>query len=314
MKLAELMVDDWVALSLEASTLEEALAAILRRVARTGHLSEDRARELAAALARGDGGELHAVNDRVVAVMASVEALEGPALALGVGRGAFALPAGRRGSDDLPETVRAAVVILTPSSLTRVRKELLPELVRVLRDPGRTERLLAATSPTEVRAIRELMDTEFRVRKLVEDALLPVQYRVYPDTPLSEVLDLMVRRQIRAVPVVGEQYEVLGILTSGDALDHLLHGGGGEDDEQPTPSGTPTLARDVMTRTVLCVSEDQSLRDAANMMVNRDVEQLPVVRDGELVGFVTRDSILGTLHGARARRTESDEPDTPSTP
>jgi CBS domain-containing protein len=45
------------------------------------------------------------------------------------------------------------------------------------------------------------------------------------------------------------------------------------------------------------VSEDQTLVDAANMMVNRDVEQLPVVRDGELVGFVTRKSILRALHG-----------------
>ncbi len=57
---------------------------------------------------------------------------------------------------------------------------------------------------------------------LVEDALVPVRYRVYPDTPLGEVVDLMVRRGIHAVPVVGERYEVLGILTSGDALGHLL--------------------------------------------------------------------------------------------
>ena len=63
-----------------------------------------------------------------------------------------------------------------------------------------------------------------------------------------------------------------------------------------------------MTRTVLCVSEDQGLLDAANMMVNRDVEQLPVVREGELVGFVTRDSILRTLHGAR-HHSDDDEPD-----
>ncbi len=58
-----------------------------------------------------------------------------------------------------------------------------------------------------------------------------------------------------------------------------------------------------MTRSVLCVSEDQALTEAANMMVNRDVEQLPVVREGELVGFVTRDSILRALHGTL----ESDE-------
>lgn len=309
-KLADLLVDEWVAVSFEAETLEEALLGVLLRVSRSGPVPEDRARALAAAFATGEAGELHPVNDRVVALLATVETLEAPSVAVGVASEPFRLPDVAEG---LSASARAVVVVLAPASLTRVRKELLPELVRVLRDPGRTERLLSATSVADIRGIRELMETEFRARMLVEDALLPVQYRVYPDTPLSEVLDLMVRRGIRAVPVVGEQYEVLGILTSGDALGHLLHGGGAEDGPQARRSDV-SRARDVMTRTVLCVSEDQGLLDAANMMVNRDVEQLPVVREGELVGFVTRDSILGTLHGARARRTDHDQPDTDGKP
>ena len=131
---------------------------------------------------------------------------------------------------------------------------------------------------------------------LVEDALKRAQYRVCPDTPLAEVVDLMVRREVRAVPVVGEQYEVLGIITSGDALDRVLN-------ERPVaPDREELLARDVMTRAVLCVSEDQPLVEAANTIVNRDVEQLPVVRDGEFIGFVTRDTILRTLHEGIIRR------------
>ena len=125
---------------------------------------------------------------------------------------------------------------------------------------------------------------------LVQHALKPAQYRVYSDTPLAEVVDLMVRREVRAVPVVGERYEVLGIITSGDALHCVLK-------ERPgAPVVKELLARDVMTRAVLCVSEDQLLVDAANTMVMRDVEQLPVVRDGEFIGFVTRDTILRALH------------------
>jgi CBS domain-containing protein len=139
------------------------------------------------------------------------------------------------------------------------------------------------------------MDTEFQTRLVVEDALVGVKYRVYPGTPMEEVVDLMVRRGVHAVPVVGERYEVLGILTSGDALEFLLRRGGGKG----APPATAPAARDFMTRTVLCVSEEQALSEAANMMVNRDVEQLPVVREGELVGFVTRDSILRALRGAR---------------
>lgn len=143
---------------------------------------------------------------------------------------------------------------------------------------------------------------------LVNDALEPVQYRVYADTPLDEVIDLIVRRGVRAIPVVGEQYEVLGIITSGDALGQILRSSPAEQPEAAT-SPQPLVARDVMTRAVLCVSEDQPLNEAAHMMVNRDVEQLPVVRDGELIGFVTRDSILRSLHGGATPQETDNEDD-----
>jgi CBS domain-containing protein len=130
---------------------------------------------------------------------------------------------------------------------------------------------------------------------LVEQALQAVQYRVYPDTPFSEVVDLMVRRGVRAVPIVGESYEVLGILTAGDALREVVSDGRAE--ESSASSGAePLRARDVMTRAVLCVSETQPLVDAARMMASRKVQQLPVVREGELIGLVTREGILRALH------------------
>jgi len=128
---------------------------------------------------------------------------------------------------------------------------------------------------------------------LVSSAAQPVKYRVYPETPLSEVVDLIVRREVRALPVVGESFEVLGIITAGDALEQVLR----DLPSESADGGRGELAaRDVMTRSVLCVSETQGLLDAAQMMVNRDVEQLPVVREGQLVGLLTRDAILRALH------------------
>jgi CBS domain-containing protein len=143
---------------------------------------------------------------------------------------------------------------------------------------------------------KELMDTDPPERFLVADALTPVQYRVYPDTPLLEVLDLIVRQRLRVVPVVGEHYEVLGLITAGDALKHLpSRQHSTESEVEPEGHGAPVRARDVMTRSILCVSEEQALTEAANIMVNRDVDQLPVVRTGELVGFLTRKSVLRIL-------------------
>jgi CBS domain-containing protein len=56
--------------------------------------------------------------------------------------------------------------------------------------------------------------------------------------------------------------------------------------------------RDVMTRQVLCVSPEQPLAEVASMMINKDVDRVPVVREGNLVGFLTRGDIVRKLIGS----------------
>ena len=53
--------------------------------------------------------------------------------------------------------------------------------------------------------------------------------------------------------------------------------------------------KDVMSRAVLCVSEDQTLSDVANLMNNKDVDRFPVVREGIVVGFLTRADLIRRL-------------------
>jgi CBS domain-containing protein len=119
----------------------------------------------------------------------------------------------------------------------------------------------------------------------VADALVPLDLHVNPEDPLSEVLDLMAGRGISAVAVVGDAGHVLGILTAGDALRLFLKEG----------RKSTVAARDVMTRAVLCVTEEEELLDAARVMVQRNLRQLPVVREGSVLGFVTRESALHVL-------------------
>ncbi len=158
-------------------------------------------------------------------------------------------------------------------------------LLDILGDPDVEEALLAASSPERVRRLRRLMACPMAPPVRVGDAVVPLEYRVYPDTPTGEVLDLMARKRLAAVPVVGSSMQVVGILTSGDAIRLHLEGG--------DAIGKP--AREVMTRTVLCVTEDEALADAARTMVKRNLRNLPVVRDGEFIGFLDRESTLRTL-------------------
>ena len=310
MKLADLLVDDCVVVPVDTPDLRGALAAIFERGRVHLPLEEPRATKMVRDLSQGTQGDIVRVNADVVVVSGSLEAIEGPCLGIAVSPTPFSVAAE---SGDEPGAARAVFLVLTPGRFSGVRHHFVPALVRVLREPEQVERLLGAGSASSVRRFQELMEVEFRARLLVEDALVPVRYRVYPDTPLREVVDLMVRRGTRAVPVVGERYEVLGILTSGDALAHLLRRGHPDQEGEGAAVIEQPTAKEVMTRSVLCVSEEQALVEAANMMVNRDVEQLPVVRDGELVGFVTRDSILRALYGPAQADTENPKRESEST-
>jgi CBS domain-containing protein len=293
MKLSDLLMDDWIAVPLEAGDLTEAIRALVDLLVHSGSVGLEEADKLVRELTASNRGELVRVNDEIVLVVGRCPSLDDASVLLGIGRQPFVVSSDpARG----PSSARALVLLLTPRRLEVFKERFAPALARALRDEERTARLLAAGSAMEIRALKELMAVELQERFLVEDALTPLKYRIYPDTPLPEVVDLMVRRGLRAVPVVGEHYEVLGVVTVGDALKHLIPRVRGGEDAGRAPS-KELSARDVMTRTVMCVSEDQSLIEAANLMLNRDVDQLPVVREGELIGFLTRDSILRVLFG-----------------
>lgn len=255
-------------------------------------VSGELAKKLASDLMEGASGEIHRVHERVVVALAESDAVEDICAVIGVSPVGFS--GGEAGVGPGPEAV---MVLVSPRRLMSLRDRILPTLKRYFREEERVTPLLDARSVEGVERVRGLMDLELHQSLLVEDVVEPVQYRVYPDTPYSEVTDLMIRRGLHAVPVVGEDYEFLGIITTGDAMKEVVAQARVEDSvggSSASPQAEPT-AREIMTRTVMCISEEQSLMEAASIMVNRDVEQLPVIREGEMVGFLTRGEVLRWL-------------------
>ena len=141
------------------------------------------------------------------------------------------------------------------------------------------------------------MEVNFHEDTLVEDVLSPIQYRVYPDTPYTEVVSLMVRRQLKSVPVVREDFEFLGIITARDAIKIVTLEIQAKKSKKLAHlrSKEELTAGDIMTRSVMCVSEEQSLIEAADIMINRDVEELPVIRGGQMIGILDKETVLRLL-------------------
>ncbi len=296
MRIGEFLAEDGVLATLEVQTFEEVLLYLLEGLSGgegpPEAVADPEVRlKWARDLAFGSRGEIARFHDDVVLVGTEIEGVAEAELRVALLRDPVEVTGEGR---EEPATARLIFFVVAPRRLSSVLARVAPVLRRIASTDLLREALLDADSPEEVREVRGFLDVEIPKDFVVQSALEPVTWRVYPETPIREVLDLMARRRLHAVPVVGDEYEVLGIITSGDALGYLVPRARTGSLEEAASDG---LARDIMSRSVLCVTEEQPLRDVAAQLVNRDVEQMPVVREGELIGFVTRDTVLRTLFG-----------------
>lgn len=122
-----------------------------------------------------------------------------------------------------------------------------------------------------------------------------------PATPFRELVELLARRRVSALPVVDDDRRVAGIVSEADLLvkEGWPHGGGDagvlEALRHPRRfgKGAGTCAAEVMARRVATVPPGTPLAVAARLMVRLGVKRLPVVDErGRLVGIVTRGDLL----------------------
>jgi CIC family chloride channel protein len=95
-----------------------------------------------------------------------------------------------------------------------------------------------------------------------------------------------------AYPILGGDGALLGIVSRGDVLRNTEEG-----------DGSRPLA-DIASADVVTVAPGDDLLTALRLMLEEDVEHLPVVADGHVVGICTRTDILG----ARRRQFEHERP------
>jgi CBS domain-containing protein len=129
---------------------------------------------------------------------------------------------------------------------------------------------------------------------------------VHPNSPITEVVELLLDKDFTAVPVVDDQGKVVGMVSDNDLLTRggmnitislkratdldfvrELH----ESLESPERK-----VAEVMTHEVVTVSPDTILGAAARIMVEKHLKRLPVVdHDGKLVGILGRLDVLNTI-------------------
>ena len=138
---------------------------------------------------------------------------------------------------------------------------------------------------------------------------------VEPTTSVQAVAVLLSERGISGAPVVDANRRVVGIVSEGDLLHRAETGTERRTRASPTALvrwvAGQELARDyvkshgrtvndVMTREVITVSDTTDLADVAMLLETKRIKRVPVIRDGQLVGLISRANLVRALAATKS--------------
>jgi CBS domain-containing protein len=130
------------------------------------------------------------------------------------------------------------------------------------------------------------------------------------DMPTTQVAQVLLEKRISAVPVVDEGGTPIGMVSEGDLLGRedtdrdarrdwwlaLLAEGMALGEEFLASLRAPErTVRSVMSGPVVCVGEDTDAAEIAQLLAAYRIKRVPVVRDGRIVGIVSRADLLRAL-------------------
>lgn len=127
------------------------------------------------------------------------------------------------------------------------------------------------------------------------------------DTPVAEIARLLLQNHISAIPILDEGGAPIGMVSEGDLLGRdetdsdgrrdwwlvlLAEGESLSADFLASLRRPQRVAKDVMSKPVVTVDENADAGEIARLLAAQRIKRVPVVRNGQVVGIVSRQNLL----------------------
>lgn len=132
---------------------------------------------------------------------------------------------------------------------------------------------------------------------------------VEPETPGRAIARLLFKNSISAVPVVDKQGAPIGMVSEGDLMPRneterearrdwwlqVLSEGEQINAEFAQYLKKDRTAGEIMVKPIITVSEEADVTEIAELLSRKKIKRVPVVRDGRMVGIVSRADLVKAL-------------------
>ena len=143
-----------------------------------------------------------------------------------------------------------------------------------------TEALKAANPEVIQEMIMELVSGNQQTSVMLSDIMSYPVIKVHEDTPVEDVIQILRDMGCTGLPVVDSQDDLVGIVSRRDL----------KKVRQSKQMTAPIKA--FMVRNVVTISHDRSAVEVARLMIKHDIGRVPVVKDGKMIGIVTRSDVM----------------------
>ncbi len=125
---------------------------------------------------------------------------------------------------------------------------------------------------------------------LVRERMISPGKKVLPGLPISSVIEIFDQDSPRWLPVVDQEGHLVGLITEDNIIKakEILS----QSDKKDLGKST---AQDFMTTKYLFVTEKTPVEEAVRIMIDYDISDLPVVKDGYFSGVITDKIMLRVL-------------------